>query len=170
MKKIIIVLVCLFVSVISFSQTIQKPIKLPTGKPNLPTPNIPLLKPDLVVTAINYVSGEKDVAAAEYKLTLNLTIKNIGAANAGACKLYADYQRESTHGTYWASSFSGVDILAIAGGATVSGSYTFRIKLSALGLGTYTLPVKVFIDKDNAVSESNELNNLSSQIDITVTL
>jgi|GEM_PF-2582424 len=173
MKKVIVLLICFAAFTASFAQGALKPVKPlngQPGKPELPTPNIPPLRPDLEIIAINLLSGQRNTASGEYLLTVSINVKNNGPAKAGASKLHLDFRRESTHGYYFAGAKNEVDLPAIAGNTTLSGNYIFHINLADLGAGTYSLPIKAFADWGNLIPESNEQNNVSAERTITVSL
>ena len=172
-KKIIVLLFCLFACTAGFTQSTLKPIKPlngQPGKPVLPTPNIPPLRPDLEITNINLMSGHRDTILHEYILIVSVNIKNNGGANAGPTKLHLDFQRQSTHGFYFAGAKNDVNLSTIPANTTLSGTYTFHINLADLGGGTYSLPIKAVADWGNAIAESNENNNTSVPRIITVAL
>ena len=173
MKKIIVLIVCFVACIEGFAQGTLKPVKPlngQPGKPELPTPNIPPLRPDLEITGINLLSGQRNTATGEYLLTVSINIKNNGAANAGPSKLHLDFQRQSTHGFYFAGARNEANVGPITGGTTLLASYVFHIPLADLGAGTYSLPIKAFADWGNLIAESNEQNNVSVERTITVSL
>jgi hypothetical protein len=173
MKKVFVMLICFAAFTASFAQGALKPVKPlngQPGKPELPTPNIPALRPDLEITAINLMASRRDTVLREYVLTVSVNIKNNGGASAGPSKLHLDFQRQSTHGFYFAGAKNEVNLSAIPANTTLSGNYIFHINLADLGAGTYSLPIKAFADWGNAIAESNEDNNVSIPRIITVTL
>ncbi|MFT3933145.1 MAG: CARDB domain-containing protein [Chitinophagaceae bacterium] len=173
MKKIIVLITCFVACITGFAQGTLKPVKPLNGQPGkteLPTPNIPPIRPDLEITNINLFSSQRNTATGEYLLTVSVNVKNNSAATAPPSKLHLDFRRESTHGYYFAGARNDVSIGAIPGNTTLSGSYVFHIPLADLGAGTYSLPIQVVADWGNVIAESNENNNTSVQRNITISL
>ncbi|MFT3933144.1 MAG: CARDB domain-containing protein [Chitinophagaceae bacterium] len=166
MKKIFLfcLLLTIFISS-SFSQTLQ-PVQKPTGqpgKPSLPTPNIPNIKPaDLLISNIIFAGATlmTDVKAEYVKL--NITVQNSGQTKAPSTRIVAFFQNGDGTGG-WKQFDNILDVPAINAGQSYTGVFTFKVLLSSIGT-LKKLNVYAEADADRAVNEISETNNASNHI------
>ena len=167
MKKLITAVLCTITVFISFAQD-KKPVK-ETGKQLLLAPA------DLVITDISFVSGSKNAMKGKYFITVSITITNQGDQPTGDFKLVASQRRTGLHGEEWAIFGAPLTVTSISGTTSVTPNFITRnfifvSNLSDLGRGTYTVPFKVTADFFGTVSEQNEDNNDSADIEIELVL
>jgi hypothetical protein len=105
-------------------------------------------KPDLNVTGISVKHNDYTGAWANLNNTVNVTVVNNGAGNAGSfnAALYADGALVDT-----------MPVSSLAAGASTTVGFNWK----PLVAGTYSL--RGVADPENAVDESNEANNESSK-------
>ncbi len=137
------------------------------GKPNLPTPKIAQLKPDLQFVSANVVAVEELASQHLIRIKLSITYKNAGAADADrdfSLDLQGFYG--TTGGTTHAQIGSNCTLHPLAGGQSRTEEWWFLKDVTALGRGHH--PCMVRIDCTDRIAESDETNNNSPQFDINV--
>lgn len=159
----IIIAAGLFLAVLSANA--QNPV-LPSGsKPGqLPAPKVKMLaKPDLFVTAINFVSLTRNGDFAIVRVSV--TIKNAGGLRVGETKLRGERAGASSgRPDGWKRMNESLNVASIDPGKSITAEYAFRIEGP---ITTKKFAIKVFVDATGIVTESNETNNYSANLIIT---
>ncbi len=161
MHKLSLVVIFLCTGLISSAQVLRKPTGRP-GQKQLANPNIPkLTKPDLQVTAIRLIKVEVN-SSKLHTVTVSVSIKNNGQLSADRIMLKAFSQNQLRGDSRWSGFGEPVPATVIHGGATVTADYVFHEDPRVISTSSFKF--KVVADANNAVVESNEINNTSSVI------
>ncbi|MDP4264846.1 MAG: CARDB domain-containing protein [Bacteroidota bacterium] len=166
MKKNFLFLIATLLCVAVFAQTPKLPTGQP-GKPQLPAPKIPALKPaDLVVTGIQLLIAEKNNTTKSVSVKVKVTVKNNGQLDAGATKLSGAFQKTTAQGVSWTEVSQLADFPAIKAGQSVTRDCSFTIPIGLINdnrsVNSFNFRVKA--DVMDAVKESDENNNFSQGI------
>lgn len=165
MKKILFVSVLFFCAVSVVGQNPQLP---PGTRPgSLPVPQNPrlLTPPDLRVEELSLVSVIRDGNLKKINIQVLIRIKNYGEISSGASTALAYIKSPAGTGTQ-RTLVTVFPTPAINPGASFVKVYTFREAEALFRPGTFDFWIKA--DARNAVTESNETNNTSAVINITV--
>ncbi len=164
MKIIILFLAITGFTVIAFAQNPQLP---PGSNPGqLPTPKLkPLDPPDLRVEELNLVSIVRDGAVKKINIQVLIRIKNFGGLRSGTSTVVAYIKSPTGTGTTKTLAVT-LPVEAINPAASFVKVYTFREPEGSFKPGTFDFWIKA--DARNAVTESNETNNTSAIINITL--
>jgi subtilase family serine protease len=154
-RKILIITMCLLVSgFFTIAQTLQKPTGQPGQRP-LATPNIHELgKADLVITNATLISAVQTTKSWQVKV--RVTVKNSGQLQAAASSIQA-YAQKTTGDNSWLS-LSTISFQSLAPGISVTREISFSDDNWIMNK-VPRFNLKLEIDPQNKVAESNENNN-----------
>lgn len=154
-QKILIITMCLMVcGFFAISQTLQKPTGQPGQRP-LPTPTIHELgKADLTITNATLVSAVQ--TSKSWQIKVRVTVKNLGQLQAAANSIQA-YAQKTTGDNSWLS-LSAISFQSLAPGISVTQEISFSDDNWVMNK-VPRFNLKLEIDPQNKVAESNENNN-----------
>ncbi|MBI4421458.1 MAG: choice-of-anchor J domain-containing protein [Gemmatimonadetes bacterium] len=121
--------------------------------------------PDLIATAFS-VGSTPSPAAAGDPISVTTTYQNTGNASAGSFRYSYYFSTDGSITTSDARSPFGVISSGLAAGASFSSPARLIDVPASLAPGTYF--VAVIVDDQNAITESNETNNVSPTATVTV--
>lgn len=163
MKKSIVLIAVLFCAGTITAQNTQ----LPQNKQRLPIPENPrlLTPPDLRVEELSLVSILRDEVPKKINIQVLIRIKNYGELPTGVSTALAYIKSPAGTGVQriLATTFPTPSINP---GASFVKVFTFREGEGAFRPGNFDFWLKA--DARNAITESNETNNTSTVIHITV--
>ncbi len=154
MKKLICYFIFLISVVCAHAQVLQKPTGQPGQRP-LATPTIhEFSKADLVITNATLVSAVQ--TNKSWQIKVRVTVKNSGQLQAAASSIQA-YAQKTTGDNSWLS-LSAISFQSVAPGISVTREITFSDNNWVMNK-VPRFNLKLAIDPENRIAESNESNN-----------